>query len=178
MIEIKNKITSVSVVNDKAGSIQKQTILERPETLSGKTYKLSIPDDLTLYITINDYIENGKSKPFEIFINSKNMENFQWVVALTRVISGVMRQNDDIGFLIDELKSVFNPLGGYWKNGSYIPSIIAGIGLCIEKHINGCSEVTNKQLTKQSICPKCNQKFLIKTDGCDSCINCGYSKCS
>lgn len=116
--------------------------MARPELLIGRTYKLKTPvSEHALYITINDVVLNaGKDyeqrRPFEIFINSKNLDYYQWVVALTRVISAVFRKGGDIGFMVDELKAVFDPKGGYWKpGGHFMPSLIAEIGEVIEKHL-------------------------------------------
>lgn len=116
----------------------------RPEILKGYTYKVSTPDHVSehsLYITINDIIlnpgtEHELERPFEVFINSKNMEHFQWIVALTRIISAVFRKGGDVTFLVEELKSVFDPRGGYWKKGgTFMPSLVGEIGDVIEQHL-------------------------------------------
>jgi len=116
--------------------------LERPEMLIGSTYKVKTPlSEHALYVTINDIIlnpgtENEKRRPFEIFINSKNMDHFQWIVALTRIISAVFRKGGDVTFLVEELRSVFDPRGGYFKKGGkYMPSLVAEIGDAIECHM-------------------------------------------
>ena len=125
-----------------AGAERMSDKMARPELLIGCTYKLKTPvSEHALYITINDVVLNaGKDyeqrRPFEIFINSKNLDYYQWVVALTRVISAVFRKGGDIGFMVDELKAVFDPKGGYWKpGGHFMPSLIAEIGEVIEKHL-------------------------------------------
>ncbi len=115
----------------------------RPERLIGATYKVKTPEHISehsLYITINDIVlnegtENEVRRPFEIFINSKSMEHFQWIVALTRILSAVFRKGGDINFLVEELRSVFDPKGGYWNKGKYIHSLIAEIGNVIETHL-------------------------------------------
>jgi hypothetical protein len=116
--------------------------LERPEMLIGSTYKVKTPlSEHALYVTINDIIlnagtENEKRRPFEIFINSKNMDHFQWIVALTRIVSAVFRKGGDVTFLVEELRSVFDPRGGYFKKGGkYMPSLVAEIGDAIECHM-------------------------------------------
>ncbi len=116
--------------------------LDRPEVLLGSTYKVKTPvSDHAMYITINDIVLNRGTphesrRPFEIFINSKNLDHFQWIVALTRIISAVFRKGGDVVFLVDELKAVFDPRGGYWKaGGRYMPSLIAEIGSVIEYHL-------------------------------------------
>ena len=116
--------------------------LSRPEKLVGNTYKIKTPvTDHALYITINDIVMNAGTpqehrRPFEIFINSKNMEHFQWIVALTRVMSAVFRKGGDITFLVEELHSVFDPKGGYFKKGGkYIPSLVAEIGEVLKEHL-------------------------------------------
>jgi len=116
--------------------------LERPEMLVGSTYKIKTPlSEHALYVTINDIILNGGTRhelrrPFEIFINSKNMDHFQWIVALTRIISAVFRKGGDVTFLVEELRSVFDPRGGYFKKGGkYMPSLVAEIGDAIECHL-------------------------------------------
>ena len=116
--------------------------LERPEMLIGSTYKVKTPlSEHALYVTINDVILNEDTehhlrRPFEVFINSKNMDHFQWIVALTRIISAVFRKGGDVTFLVDELRSVFDPRGGYFKKGGkYMPSLVAEIGDAIECHL-------------------------------------------
>lgn len=131
-----------AVAEDESNIIQMHEKLLRPEMLLGSTYKIKTPlSEHSLYITINDVILNEGTKhelrrPFEIFINSKNMDHFQWIVALTRIISAVFRKGGDVTFLVDELRSVFDPRGGYFKKGGkYTPSIVAEIGDAIECHL-------------------------------------------
>jgi len=116
--------------------------LERPEMLIGSTYKVKTPvSDHAMYVTINDIVLNEdtefeKRRPFEIFINSKNLDHYQWIVALTRIMSAVFRKGGDVNFLVDELKAVFDPRGGYWQpGGRFMPSIIAELGYIVEKHL-------------------------------------------
>ena len=116
--------------------------VERPEVLIGSTYKIKTPvSDHAMYVTINDIVLNEgteyeQRRPFEIFINSKNLDHFQWIVALTRIISAVFRKGGDVTFLVEELKAVFDPRGGYWQSGGkFMPSIIAELGYVIEKHL-------------------------------------------
>ncbi len=116
--------------------------VERPETLEGTTYKIRSPlFEHALYVTINDIVlnqdtEHETRRPFEIFINSKNMEHFQWAVALTRLMSAVFRKGGDVTFIVEELKAVFDPRGGYYKSGGiYMPSVVAELGLVVEDHM-------------------------------------------
>ena len=134
------------LVRDKNGRtakvIRMHEKLERPEVLIGSTYKIKTPiSDHAMYVTINDIVLNEgteyeQRRPFEVFINSKNLDHFQWIVALTRIISAVFRKGGDVTFLVDELKAVFDPRGGYWQpGGKFMPSIIAELGYVIEKHL-------------------------------------------
>ena len=116
--------------------------LQRPEMLIGSTYKIKTPvSDHAMYVTVNDIVlnegtEHEQRRPFEIFINSKNLDHYQWIVALTRIISAVFRKGGDVAFLVEELKAVFDPRGGYWQpGGRFMPSIIAELGYVIEKHL-------------------------------------------
>jgi ribonucleoside-diphosphate reductase alpha chain len=110
--------------------------LDRPEALPGRTYKLTWPEsDHAIYITVNDVVQDGRRRPFEIFINSKNMEHYAWTVALTRMISAVFRRGGDVSFVVEELKAVFDPRGGAWMKGRYVPSLLAAIGEVIEEHM-------------------------------------------
>ncbi|HUD97549.1 MAG TPA: NrdJb [Woeseiaceae bacterium] len=127
--------------------------LERPEMLVGSTYKVKTPiSDHAMYVTINDIVlnegtEHEKRRPFEIFINSKNLDHYQWIVALTRIISAVFRKGGDVTFLVDELKAVFDPRGGYWKpGGRFMPSIIAELGYIVEKHLISIGLLSQPQL--------------------------------
>jgi hypothetical protein len=147
-IKIDKKITGYEVVkkDEEAKAPESNVVhlheqIERPEMLLGSTYKLKTPlTEHALYVTINDIVLNPgtpheKRRPFEIFINSKNMDHFQWVVAMTRVISAVFRKGGDVTFLIEELRSVFDPRGGYFKKGRYTPSLVAELGDVIECHL-------------------------------------------
>jgi hypothetical protein len=129
--------------NGKSAKVIRMTEeIQRPEMLIGSTYKIKTPvSDHAMYVTINDIVLNEgteyeQRRPFEIFINSKNLDHFQWIVALTRIISAVFRKGGDVTFLVDELKAVFDPRGGYWQpGGKFMPSIIAELGHVIERHL-------------------------------------------
>ncbi len=167
--------------------------LGRPTDLPGKTYKIKWPDsDHAIYITVNDIEQGGRRRPFEVFINSKNMEHFAWTVALTRMISAVFRRGGDVSFVVDELKAVFDPRGGNWVNGRFVPSLLAAIGEVIETHmleIGFLKSRDNLELDlikpKQVVnigrapgqCPSCGSVAVVKQEGCDLCTACGYSKC-
>jgi hypothetical protein len=228
-IKIEKKITGYSVQSEEdkkaelaaaapaavktAEVLQMGEPLSRPDKLVGNTYKVKTPvTEHALYITINDIVLHEGTpqehrRPFEIFINSKNMEHFQWIVALTRVMSAVFRKGGDVTFLVEELHSVFDPNGGYFKKGGkYIPSLVAEIGEVVEQHLqeigmlqkSGPDEHQKKlieekkaeYLQKQAgetnaegfppgaqLCKKCNVKASIVMDGCLTCLNCGESKC-
>ena len=154
-VKIDKKITGYALVNEQdkldaaAKALEKNTKivqigepLDRPEKITGSTYKVKTPvTEHALYITINDVVMNEGTpqehrRPFEIFINSKNMDHFQWIVALTRVMSAVFRKGGDVTFLVEELKSVFEPSGGYFKKGGkFVPSLVAEIGEVVEQHL-------------------------------------------
>ncbi|HEX7968281.1 MAG TPA: adenosylcobalamin-dependent ribonucleoside-diphosphate reductase, partial [Stellaceae bacterium] len=169
--------------------------LNRPEELPGRTYKIRWPEnEHALYITINDIVQDGRVRPFEIFINSKNMEHYAWTVGLTRMISAVFRRGGDVSFVVEELKAVFDPRGGAWMEGRYVPSLLAAIGDVIEKHLvdigflpakrSSTPELTERQVVNLpgsgrllAQCPKCGEAALIRVEGCDQCTSCDYSKC-
>ena len=167
--------------------------LDRPAALDGNTYKLKWPDsEHAIYLTVNDVVINGHRRPFEVFINSKNMEHYAWTVALTRMISAVFRRGGDVSFVVEELKAVFDPRGGAWIKGKYIPSILAAIGGVIEQHMIAIgflegeglglkqdpqSQVVNLDGGKGKACPSCGQYDLRMVEGCMTCGSCGYSKC-
>lgn len=167
--------------------------LERMEVLPGFTYKLRWPDsDHAIYVTMNDIIQDDRRRPFEIFINSKNMEHYAWTVALTRMISAVFRRGGDVSFVVEELKAVFDPRGGQWMDGRYVPSLLAAIGGVIERHmidigfLATSAEADGTVKTKQPntnilnslrYCPKCDMPSLIFQEGCHTCLSCGFSKC-
>jgi hypothetical protein len=211
--------------------IQMHEKIERPEALVGSTYKIKSPlVEHAMYVTINDIVLNQGTahelrRPFEVFINSKNMDHFQWIVALTRIMSAVFRKGGDVTFLVDEMKAVFDPRGGYFKAGGvYMPSIVAEIGSCVEEHLKTIGMIVDPELSdgqkaliaekraalegrgkknsdvaaesaesssasasapadapmfpvSATLCHKCNTKALVLMDGCQTCLNCGYSKC-
>ncbi len=138
-----NQAAALDVIEvPKAEVIQMHEKVERPDTLIGATYKIKSPlFEHALYVTINDIVLNADTvhelrRPFEIFINSKNMDHFQWIVALTRIMSAVFRKGGDVTFLVEELKAVFDPRGGYFKAGGvYMPSIVAELGAIVEQHL-------------------------------------------
>ena len=180
--------------------------LDRPEVLQGGTYKVRWPEtDHAMYITINDVIQDGRRRPFEVFINSKNMEHFAWTVALTRMISAVFRRGGDVSFVVEELKAVFDPRGGQWMGGRYVPSLLAAIGEVIERHMiaigflsppEAAPEARARMVNEARVpkiaaggearapsahlrqCPKCAEAALIRQEGCDVCTSCTYSKCA
>ncbi len=194
--------------------IQMHEKLERPSTLHGSTYKIKTPlSEHALYVTINDIVLNPGTKhelrrPFELFINSKNMDHFQWIVALTRIISAVFRKGGDVTFLVEELRSVFDPHGGYFKpGGKFMPSLVAEIGDVLESHLRTIGLLKGDELDEHQkklisekraefekadpssedmvyfpesaeLCNKCLTKAMIYMDGCLTCLNCGESKCS
>tara|TARA_B110000238_G_scaffold4902_1_gene4866 strand:- start:23 stop:703 length:681 start_codon:yes stop_codon:yes gene_type:complete len=223
-IKIEKKIVSYSVVEkideqkDEKKEIPSEVVrigepLARPDKITGSTYKVKTPvTEHALYITINDVIMNEGTdqehrRPFEIFVNSKNMEHFQWIVGLTRVMSAVFRKGGDLTFLIEELESVFDPNGGYYKKGGkYVPSLVAELGQVLEEHLQniGMLKVTEPEEHQQQLiddkkaeylkknpnkldesgfpkdaqlCNKCQTKAAIMMDGCLTCLNCGESKC-
>ena len=223
-IKIEKKIVSYSVVDkideqkDEKKEIAAEVVqigepLARPDKITGSTYKVKTPvTEHALYITINDVIMNEGTdqehrRPFEIFVNSKNMEHFQWIVGLTRVMSAVFRKGGDLTFLIEELESVFDPNGGYYKKGGkYVPSLVAELGQVLEEHLKniGMLKATEPEEHQQQLiddkkaeylkknpdklddsgfpkdaqlCNKCQTKAAIMMDGCLTCLNCGESKC-
>jgi ribonucleoside-diphosphate reductase alpha chain len=167
--------------------------LDRPSELEGNTYKIKWPDsEHALYITVNDVVIGGHRRPFEVFINSKNMEHFAWTVALTRMISAVFRRGGDVSFVVEELKAVFDPRGGAWMQGKYIPSILAAIGGVIEQHMISTgfiagegmglkadpqAKVVGLDAPRGKSCPSCGQFDLRMVEGCMTCASCGHSKC-
>lgn len=183
--------------------------INRPEELPGQTYKIRWPhSEHAIYVTINDIVEEGVDeagetvltrKPFEIFINSKNMDHYAWTLALTRMISAVFRRGGNVRFVAEELGAVFDPQGGAFVSGRYAPSLLAVIGGVIERHLNmlddgdlpvsiiperdraaaGTAEVEEISAPPRgSLCPKCHQPTVLKLEGCNTCTSCGYSKCS
>ena len=169
--------------------------LDRPQALEGNTYKLKWPDsEHAIYVTVNDVIINDHRRPFEVFINSKNMEHFAWTVALTRMISAVFRRGGDVSFVVEELKAVFDPRGGAWVQGKYIPSILAAIGSVLEQHMiaigflegegmglkedpKADQQVVNLNENRGKACPSCGQFDMQMVEGCMTCRSCGHSKC-
>jgi hypothetical protein len=215
--------------------VQMHENIERPDVLIGATYKIKSPlFEHALYLTLNDVVLNPGTafearRPFEVFINSKNMDHFQWIVALTRVLSAVFRKGGDITFIAEEMKAVFDPRGGYFKAGGvYMPSIVAEIGAVLEQHMKNIGLIHDPDMDDATrhliaekraayeaasakkntdvshspssvgageggdateaveissfpagsqMCGKCNTKALVLMDNCQTCLNCGYSKC-
>ena len=158
----------------------------RADALHGTTYKLKWPESAhAVYLTINDVEQDGRRRPFEIFINSKNMEHYAWTVGLTRMISAVFRRTSDVNFVAEELKAVFDPRGGAWMQGRYVPSLLAAIGDIVDRHLAGLGETPAeaaafdppRTATIMPQCPQCGSASLVNVEGCNNCLSCGYSKC-
>ena len=173
----------------RAGVVYMTRPLDRPDALLGRTYKIKwLDSDHAFYITINDIEKDGRRRPFEVFINSKNMEAYAWALALTRMISAVFRRGGDVSFVVDELKAIFDPRGGQWMGGRYVPSLLAAIGEVIERHMMEIGFLGSRGVAPAPVqvpregapahyCPRCGEASFIKLEGCDSCLSCGYSKC-
>ena len=162
----------------------RELLTPRADQLHGSTYKLRWPESAhAVYVTINDVEVDGQRRPFEMFINSKNMEHYAWTLGLTRMISAVFRRSDDVAFVAEELKAVFDPRGGAWMQGRYVPSLLAAIGDIVDRHLGGLMavEASDKAFEPHAKplpqCPQCGASSLIKVEGCNNCLECGYSKC-
>jgi ribonucleoside-diphosphate reductase alpha chain len=165
--------------------------LARPEALEGATYKLKWPgSEHAIYITVNDVVVDGRRRPFEVFINSKNMEHYAWTVALTRMISAVFRRGGEVAFVVEELKAVFDPRGGAWMEGRYVPSILAAIGGVIERHMRRIGFLEEPEASPPPAaqgqgempaagqsCPSCGSVGMRVQEGCLVCATCGFSRC-
>lgn len=169
-------------------------LLARPDALPGATYKLKWPgSEHALYVTVTDLVENDLRRPYEVFVNSKNMEHFTWTTALTRMISAVFRHNTDSTFVVEELKAVFDPRGGAWMQGGYVPSVVAAIGQIIERHMKAIgylpsdedvlatADAAVSEIVASAVpiatCPKCSGVNYVAEGGCKTCRDCGYSAC-
>jgi ribonucleoside-diphosphate reductase alpha chain len=166
----------------------------RSDALTGATYKLKWPDsEHAIYITVNDTWDGPTRRPYEVFINSKNMDHFQWTVALTRMVSAVFRRGGDVTFVVEELKAVFDPKGGAWLKGKFVPSILSAIGGVIEQHMIAIGYIHSpehvdivrdepveqvvKSIPSVPLCPKCMGSNFVKEGGCEICKDCGSSAC-
>lgn len=163
-----------------------ELLAPRAEQLHGTTYKLKWPESAhAVYVTINDVDQDGKRRPFEMFINSKNMEHYAWTLGLTRMISAVFRRSPNVAFVAEELKAVFDPRGGAWMQGRYVPSLLAAIGDIVERHLRSleaddlsCPHPAFSHPFTPATCPQCGAAALVRVEGCNNCLDCGYSKCS
>jgi hypothetical protein len=204
------ELVSTGAPSDDENVVQMHEKLQRPPALDGSTYKIKTPlSDHALYVTINDIVLNPGTnrelrRPFEVFINSKSMDHFQWIVALTRIMSAVFRKGGDVNFLVEELHSVFDPRGGYIrKGGRFVPSLVAEIGDIVEIHLKKIGLLQDEPLDPHHqsylddkrahvnkgdpaespfgesarICMKCMTKAVVYLDGCMTCLACGDSKC-
>jgi ribonucleoside-diphosphate reductase alpha chain len=160
----------------------------RPAALEGMTYKIKWPEsDHAVYVTLNDTVDADGRRPFEIFVNSRNMDHYAWTVGLTRMISAVFRRGGDVSFVAEELKAVFDPRGGAWLDGRYVPSLLAAIGGVVERHMTGQAPpaphpaeavaVAAGSGPRLACCPRCGAAALVRKEGCDTCLDCGHSKC-
>jgi len=200
--ERKSEIAAVPAV-ERGGVVYMAAPLERETVLSGFTYKLKWPgSDHAIYVTINDIERDSRRRPFEIFINTRNLEHYAWTVALTRMISAVFRRGGDVTFVAEELKAVFDPQGGHWVAGRYVPSLLAAIGEVIETHMirtgflqsesarlplaqkaqtesaqSGAGATAAERPVRLKLCPRCSSSSYTHREGCWVCDNCGFSRC-
>mgnify|MGYP007017326389 CR=1 FL=1 len=207
---VKTHTGDIEIVEDPSLSgyqpIKMNETIGRPDVLYGSTYKIKIGAmEHALYVTVNDMILNAgtdheERRPYELFVNSKNMTDFQWIVALTRLTSAVFRKGGDVAFMVEELKQVFDPQGGMWDKGTFYPSLVAKIGHTLEHHMKRIGMIKTEQLSdhhqsiiaekleafqakegsvveddgypkQATVCPKCHQRSMIRMDSCDTCIN-------
>lgn len=190
---------SILSVRERADPVS--AIVDRPVELKGSTYKAKWPaSDHAFYVTINDYEEDGKLRPFEIFINTKDARHHEWITALTRSLSAIFRRGGDVSFIVEELQAVTSSVGGAWVGGRYMPSLVALIGKVLEEHLQKIGLIEPGDVSHRSIqagetvtmvnaaqpvsteirgqiCPKCNSPTLIHQEGCNVCMSCGYSDC-
>ena len=190
------KIRGVMVKTEERPTGPKQVPVQtslpvRPASLSGTTYKIRTPlSPDAFYVTVNNIEDGGSLRPYEVFINTKNLQHFSWIVAMTRLISAVFRREPDPSFLVDELKSIYDPAGGYFKDGVYVPSLPAELGGVIEKHLKALGIGTpvpveverveilpSETVSVLNLCPKCKQPGLVVAEGCERCTRCDYSRC-
>jgi len=210
MISINQPIVGYSLVDSVSVKAEVKPIpalIQRTEALSGSTYKIKTPlSEHALYITINNIEVDGQLRPFELFINSKSMEHFQWIVAFTRIVSAIFRHGGEVNFLIEELRSVFDPRGGFFYKSKYVPSLVAQIGDVLEQHLvsigayvkdnslqvaaKAMIEEKTKKASKQeektsddgypekaTLCNKCMHRAVVIASGCAVCLNCSESRC-
>ena len=197
--EVTGSVLSVAETEEaapEAGAMMPANVepLGRPAILEGHTYKIKWPDsEHSLYVTINDALWEGRRVPFEVFINSKNMEHYAWTLALTRMVSAVFRRGGDVRFVAEELKAVFDPRGGAWMEGRYVPSILAMLGSVIEQHLarvgyDGADFHVRSPddppgipvvaaIAAAGSCPACGSVAVVRREGCLDCRDCGHSKC-
>ena len=201
-------------VAESADVIHMHENVDRPPVLQGYTYKIAKTpaSEHAMYVTVNDIVlnpgtEHELRRPFEIFVNSKNMDHFQWIVALTRIMSAVFRKGGDVTFMVEELRSVFDPRGGYFKKGGrYMPSLVAELGDILEQHLKEIGLLEEREMDPHrkehiknvqaklaqaktatvgdsefpntaTVCAKCYTKAVVRLDGCKTCLNCGDSDC-
>ena len=151
---------------------------ERPHKLKGTTYKIKTPR-ASYYITLNEIEEAGKRRPFEIFINTKDASSIPWITALARLMSAVFVREEDPSFLIDQLRSIIDPNGGYWRDGKRIPSVLSDIANVLEEYLTDLGKIEKKESNPQLlICPECGQRTYLLEESCGRCLSCGYSQCS
>lgn len=179
-----NAITGSVLSTDGEAAATKSKIKDHPlpardDRLEGATYKLKWPPSAhAVYVTINDVEDEQGHRPFEVFVNSKNMEHYPWTLALTRMISAVFRRGGDVSFVAEELQAVFDPQGGAFMDGRYVPSLPAAIGRVVAEHLGHVDPLgENTDCSASGICSKCGQKAVVRKEGCDTCLECGHSKC-
>ena len=179
-------VLSVAPPEDAPARAPEPRLADRPPALEGMTYKIKWPEsDHAVYVTLNDTVDADGRRPFEIFVNSRNMDHYAWTVGLTRMISAVFRRGGDVSFVAEELKAVFDPRGGAWLDGRYVPSLLAAIGGVVERHMTGQAPsprpadnaAAATAARRPACCPRCGGASLLRKEGCDTCLDCGHSKC-
>ena len=179
MVEIKSPI--ILVQRDKA--------VKLPAQLAATRYVLRPPTaDAAIYLIIVDHVVEGKTRPVEIFIQSRDMESFQWITFVTRIVSALLRMREFPEFILEEFMAIHDPKGGYTVASQYMPSVVAHIGHVIKQHCVGLGLISagsgsavggagGAGSAVGAACPSCKEYTFIMESGCQRCTSCGYSKC-
>ena len=100
--------------------------------LPSTTYKFRVPEK-AMYFTIV-----GEGKPIWLFVNSKEMDSYQWVTALMESYSRQIKACVEVSDIVEAMKTTFAPGGKYFipdGTGREVHSIVHHLGLILEEHV-------------------------------------------
>ena len=189
-------------VDDQTREVFDKQYKSRPQILRGATYKVNTPLGMA-YITINDL--DGVPSEIFLIVGKAGSDVFAMSEALGRVCSLFLRYGEHgnkVQLLIKHLKGIGGS-GSVGFGANRVESIADAVAKALDLHSEATSGASSASAVEapapayvptssitvtagksatpvksKDLCPSCGSASLVSTEGCKTCTNCGYSKCS